>query len=119
VICHSLRRAASVLPVKALVIYTTSGSTALRAARERPAAPILGLTPDVRTARRLALVWGTYPVQTPEAERVAEIVEFAGRVATAQQLAGPGEIIAIVAGMPFGAAGTKTNLLRIERLPGG
>ena len=29
--------------------------------------------------------------------------------------AGPGEIIAIAAGMPFGLAGT-TNLLRIERL---
>jgi pyruvate kinase len=114
-----VRQAAAVLPIKAIVTYTTSGFTALRAARERPAAPILGLTPDVRVARRVALVWGTYPVQTPEAERVAEIVEFAGRVATAQQLAGPGEIIAIVAGMPFGAAGTKTNLLRIERLPGG
>jgi pyruvate kinase len=119
VICHAVRQAAAVLPIKAIVTYTTSGFTALRAARERPAAPILGLTPDVRVARRLALVWGTYPVQTPAAERVAEIVEFAGRVATAQQLAGPGEIIAIVAGMPFGAAGTKTNLLRIERLPGG
>jgi pyruvate kinase len=119
VICHAVRQAAAVLPIKAIVTYTTSGFTSLRTARERPAAPILSLTPDVRVARRLALVWGTYPVRTPEAERVAEIVEFAGRVATAQQLAGPGEIIAIVAGMPFGAAGTKTNLLRIERLPGG
>jgi pyruvate kinase len=119
VICHAVRQAAAVLPIKAIVTYTTSGFTAVRAARERPAAPILGLTPDVRVARRVALVWGTYPVRTPEAERVAEIVEFAGRVVTAQQLAGPGEIIAIVAGMPFGAAGTKTNLLRIERLPGG
>jgi pyruvate kinase len=73
----------------------------------------------VRVARRLALVWGTYGVQTPAAEHVTEIVAFAGRVATDQQLAGPGEIIAIAAGMPFGAAGTKTNLLRIERLPDG
>jgi pyruvate kinase len=117
VICHAVRQAASILPIKAVVTYTTSGFTSLRAARERPAAPILGLTPDVRTARRLALVWGTYPVQTPEAERVAEIVAFAGEVAIAQGLAGPGEITAIAAGMPFGAAGTKTNLLRIERLP--
>jgi pyruvate kinase len=115
VICHSLRRAASVLPVKALVIYTTSGSTALRAARERPAAPILGLTPDVRTARRLALVWGTYPVRTPEAAHVSEIVAQACATARAEGLATPGEIIAIAAGMPFGVAGT-TNLLRIERL---
>ena len=119
VICYALRQAASVLPVKAIVTFTTSGWTSLRAARERPAAPILGLTPDIATARRLALVWGTYPVQTPEAEHVAEIVDYACATAAAQGLAEPGDIIAIAAGMPFGVAGTTTNLLRVARLPGG
>ena len=99
--------------------YTTSGWTSLRAARERPAAPILGLTPDIATARRLALVWGTYPIQTPAAEMLSEIVEYACATAAAQGHAGPGEIIAVAAGMPFGVAGTTTNLLRIARLPGG
>jgi pyruvate kinase len=117
VICHAVREAASVLPVRAIVTYTTSGYTAVRAARERPAAPILGLTPDVRVARRLALVWGTFPVQTPEAAHVSEIVSYACSTASTAGLADPGEIIAIIAGMPFGAAGTKTNLLRIEHLP--
>ena len=54
-ICCALRRATSILPVGAVVTYTTSGSTALRAARERPAAPILGLTPDSR--RHAASRW--------------------------------------------------------------
>ena len=116
VICASLRQAAAVLPVKAIVTYTSSGSTALRAARERPAAPILGLTPDLGTARRLALVWGTYAMRSPEAQLVAEIVQHACRIAAERGLAGPGDVIAIAAGMPFGVAGT-TNLLRIERLP--
>jgi pyruvate kinase len=118
VICQGLRTAAATLPVKAIVTYTTSGSTSLRAARERPAAPILSLTPDAGTARRLALVWGTYAVRSPAAERVAEIVDYACRAASANGLAEPGDVIAIAAGMPFGVAGT-TNLLRIERLPGG
>jgi pyruvate kinase len=117
VICAALHRAASVLPVKALVTYTSSGRTALRAARERPAAPILGLTPDMRTARRLALVWGIYPARTPEAQLVSEIVDYACATAAAEELAGPGDMIAIAAGMPFGAPGTTTNLLRVERLP--
>ncbi len=117
VICHALRRAASVLPVKAVVTYTTSGATALRAARARPAAPILSLSPDVRTARRLCLVWGIHAVRTPMAERMAEIVDYACETAAAEGLAGPGELIAIAAGVPFGVAGT-TNLIRIERLPG-
>ena len=118
VICHALHRATAVLPVKAVVTYTTSGSTALRAARARPAAPILGLTPDVRIARRLCLVWGLYALRSREAGRVAEMVEHACATAAAEGLAGPGELIVIAAGMPFGVAGT-TNLLRIECLPEG
>ena len=119
VICYAVRQAASTLPVKAVITYTTSGFTSLRAARERPAAPILGLTPDIKTARRLSLVWGTFPVQTPAADELAEIVDYACKVAAEEGLAGPGDIIAIAAGMPFGVAGTTTNLLRLARLPGG
>jgi pyruvate kinase len=117
-ICHALRRAAAILPIKAIVAYTTSGLTALRAARTRPAAPILSLSPDVRTARRLCLVWGIHAVRTREAERMSEIVDCACETAASEGLAGPGELIAIAAGAPFGVAGT-TNLLRLERLPGG
>ena len=50
---------------------------------------------------------------------LSEIVEYACATAAAEGHAGPGEIIAIAAGMPFGVAGTTTNLLRIARLPGG
>ena len=119
VICTALRQTASILPIKAIVTYTTSGWTTLRAARERPAAPILALTPDIKTARRLTLVWGTYPIQTPAAEMLSEIVEYACATAAMKGHALPGDILAIAAGMPFGVAGTTTNLLRIARLPGG
>ncbi len=119
VICYALRQAASVLPVAAIVTYTTSGWTTIRAARERPAAPILSLTPDIKVARRLALVWGTYAVQTPESKRLAEIVDYACSTAAATGFAEAGDIIAVAAGMPFGVAGTTTNLLRIAKLPGG
>jgi pyruvate kinase len=116
-ICLAMRSAVALLPVAAVVTYTTSGSTTLRAARERPAVPILGLTPDARTARRLALAWGVHAVQTREAARVTEIVDDACAAAAREGLAGPGDIVAIAAGQPFGVAGS-TNLLRIARLPG-
>ena len=116
VICRSLREAAKILPIKAVVTYTMSGKTTLRAARERPAAPILCLTPELATARRMCLVWGAHAVQTAEAKHVAEIVDQAARSATESGLAGPDDLIAIAAGMPFGVAGT-TNLLRIARVP--
>ena len=65
----------------------------------------------------MCLVWGAHAVQTAEAEHVAEIVDEAARSAIAAGLAGPDDLIAIAAGMPFGVAGT-TNLLRIARMPG-
>ena len=79
----------------------------------------MALTPDIKAARRLTLVWGSYPIQTPAAEMLSEIVEYACATAAMKGHALPGDIIAIAAGMPFGVAGTTTNLLRIARLPGG
>ena len=116
-ICCALRRAAAILPVAATVAYTSSGATAFRAARERPDAPILGLTPDLATARRMTLVWGVHPVRVREVESVDEMVGCAGKVAMAEGFARPGDILAIAAGMPFRTPGT-TNLLRIARLEG-
>jgi pyruvate kinase len=116
-ICCAMRRATGILPVVATVAYTCSGSTALRAARERPAAPILGLTPSIATARRLMLVWGVHPVCMHEVESVDEMVSCAADVAIAEGFGRPGDIVAIAAGMPFRTPGT-TNLLRIARLSG-
>jgi pyruvate kinase len=114
-ICLAMRSAAALLSIAAIVTHTTSGSTTLRAARERPAAPILSLTTEMSIARRLGLAWGVHAVQIGAAARVSEIVEHACETARAEGLAGSDDIIAIAAGMPFGVAGT-TNLLRIERL---
>ena len=118
VICDALRRSAAILPVSALVTYTVSGRTALRAARERPAAPILSLTPDLATARRLALVWGTHAVHVQEFGRLSEIVDNACAITSREGFAKPGDTITITGGMPFGVAGS-TNLLRVAQVPGG
>ena len=56
-VCCAMRRTVALLQAAAIVCYTTSGHTSLRAARERPEAPILSLTPDLAVARRLALAW--------------------------------------------------------------
>jgi pyruvate kinase len=118
VICDALRRSAAILPMAALVTYTAAGRTALRAARERPAAPILSLTPDLATARRLALVWGTHAVHVQEFGRLSEIVDNACAIVTREGFARPGDTITVTGGMPFGISG-GTNLLRIAQVPGG
>ena len=109
------RSVAGLLDVAAMVAYTSSGSSALRMARERPRAPIIGMTPRRTTARRLALVWGVNAVLCHDVMDVPEMTELA--VATVRKLrfAVAGQTIVIAAGMPFGTAGT-TNLLRIAQV---
>ena len=111
----AMRSVAALLAPAAVVAYTSSGHSALRIARERPRAPILGMTPRLATARRLALVWGVHAVLTHDVASVSEMTGFACATAWREHLAAPGEIVVIAAGMPFGAAGS-TNLLRIARL---
>jgi len=114
-ICAALDVIAGLLPVAAIVTYTSSGSTSLRAARERPLPPILSMTPSVETARRLALVWGVHSVHTDDVADVAAMVERACHRARDEGFAKPGDTILISAGMPFGTPGA-TNLLRIAQV---
>ena len=111
-VCDALRRIVHTLPVAATVTYTSSGFSSLRAARERPEAPILSLTPSLRTARRLSLVWGIHSVQAKNIQRVQEMVDNACQAALVEGFADAGQAVVIMAGMPFGVSGT-TNLLHI------
>ena len=114
-ICAALRTVTHILPIVATVTYTSSGSTSLRAARERPRAPILSLTPHIETARMLTLVWGVHSVRSKEVERVSDVLNDASQVALRDRFAKRGELLAITAGMPFGVSGT-TNFLRIATI---
>ncbi|MDF1722022.1 MAG: pyruvate kinase [Minwuia sp.] len=111
-ITAAARQVAETIKAAAIVTYTTSGSTALRAARERPSNPILGLTPKVETARRMALVWGVHSAVTEDAQNFADMVDKACRIARRDGFAEPGQRLVITAGVPFGTPGA-TNILRI------
>jgi pyruvate kinase len=104
-ICHTIG-------AQAVVAFTASGSTALRVARERPDAPIIGLTPHLVTARRLAVVWGVHAVVTPDAHSLTDAVTRAVRVSHTEGFATHGDEIVVTAGVPFGHSGT-TNALRV------
>src|SRR5438552_6187622 len=103
---------ANLVGAAAIVSYTTSGATALRAARERPEAPILVLTSNLGTARRLAVLWGAHCVHTRDVKSFADMVQQAVRIAHREKIAEPGQRVVITAGVPFGTPGA-TNVLRI------
>ena len=111
-ITAAAKQVAQTLNAAAIVTFTTTGSTTLRAARERPTVPILGLTPDVKTARRLVLTWGVHPVETSHFTEFIDVVNCASEVATEEKFAAPGQRLIITAGLPFGTPGA-TNVLRI------
>ncbi|BDB27268.1 pyruvate kinase [Cupriavidus sp. P-10] len=108
----AIRTVADTLPLSACVTYTLSGASALRVAHERPNVPIVGMTPKMETARRLAVVWGVHAVHAEDAKNVEDMVAQASDVALAQGFSPESRPFAIVAGMPFGTPGS-TNLLRL------
>ncbi|WP_337997209.1 pyruvate kinase [Oleispirillum naphthae] len=111
-ISAAARQVAHTLKAEAIATFTFSGSTTLRAARERPLVPILCLTPNLQVARRLTLAWGVHAVVDPGITSFTEAVQRASHVAIRDGFAKQGERLVVTAGVPFGRPGT-TNSLRI------
>jgi len=106
------RQIAETLKLSAIVCYTSSGTTGLRAARERPEVPVLALSPVIETARRLSVVWGLHCVVTGDATDLDDMVNRACRIVVSEEFGKPGDRIIISAGVPLGTPGA-TNMLRI------
>ncbi|HXZ46238.1 MAG TPA: pyruvate kinase [Pseudolabrys sp.] len=111
-IADAARHIADTLDLAAVVCWTSSGSTALRVARERPRPPIVALSPNIATGRRLAVVWGVHCVVTEDAHDQDDMVDRACRFAFKEGFAKAGQRVIIVAGVPLGTPGA-TNMLRI------
>jgi pyruvate kinase len=98
-----------------IVAFTESGSTALRVAREKPDCPVIGLTTNLVVARRMAAVWGVHALLTGAVHSMTEAVSNATKLARLEGFAQKGDEIVVVAGVPFGEAGT-TNALRVATI---
>lgn len=114
-ITAAARQVANTIEASAIVTFTSSGETTLRAARERPEVPILALTPGIKVARRLALVWGVHAVKSQEISTFSEAVQNGCLVAESEGFAQVNDRIVLTAGVPFSVSGS-TNILRIARI---
>jgi pyruvate kinase len=117
-ISAAARQIAETLHLAAICCYTSSGATAMRAARERPRTPIIALSPILATARRLSLVWGLHCVAGPEPDNLEDMIRHACEVALSEDFAKPDERIIVTAGVPLGKPGA-TNMLRVALVEGG
>ncbi len=113
----SARQIASTVSATAMLCYTSSGSTARRIARERPSVPLLAMSHSQITARRLGILWGVQAVHTRDVHSFEEMVAKAKRMALRHNIASGGDRLVIMAGVPFGTAGS-TNVIHVVRLVG-
>jgi pyruvate kinase len=111
-IADAARQIAETLDLSAIICWTSSGSTALRVARERPKPPVVAITPNLATGRKLSAVWGVHCVVAEDAKDLDDMVNRAGSIAFRDGFAKAGQRVIIVAGVPLGTPGA-TNMLRI------
>ncbi|MCC2980470.1 pyruvate kinase [Sphingomonas sp. IC4-52] len=116
-LAEAAKNIAVTISAKAIICFTTSGSTARRVARERPSVPLLVLTPKMETARRLGLLWGTHAVHTRDVDSFEEMVAKAKRMALRQGMVKAGDRVIIMAGIPFRTPGA-TNVLHVVGIIG-
>ncbi len=116
-LAEAAKNIAATVDAKAILCFTKSGSTARRIARERPAVPIMVLTPQIDTARRLGLLWGVHAVHTRDVASFEEMVAKAKRMILRHNIAGAGDRVVVCAGVPFGTPGS-TNVLHVVQIVG-
>lgn len=114
-VCESTYVVAEALKAKAIITASLSGRTAQRVAGERPHNPIICVTPNKSTYHRLALVWGVIPLFVPQFNTIEEMIRVVALEAQNAGVAQTGDVLVIVAGVPFGKGG-GTNLMKVHRI---
>jgi pyruvate kinase len=109
--CHIAEQ----LGAKAIIAYTTSGSTAQRVAKYRPETPILAITTSDSISRKLSLYWGVYALRTGTCASIEEVFLQGTQLAVESGLAVKGDLIVVTAGVPLGTPG-NTNMLKVQRV---
>ena len=116
-LAHACMTIADTVAINAISVFTTSGASARRVTRERPAVPVMVLTPSVTVARKVALLWGAHSVATRDIGSFEEMIAKGKRMALRHGFGGAGSKLLFMAGVPFGMPGA-TNLLHVVTLAG-
>ena len=114
-ICESVAHMTETMNLKAVAVFTQSGSSARLVSKYRPRVPVFAFSPLTGILRRTALYWGVRPVHMPRVRSTDGMVEGASSRLRELGAAKPGDLIAVVAGTPIARRGT-TNLLKLHRI---
>lgn len=99
----------------AIVVFTSTGSSARLVSRYRPPVPIFAITPHDTAARQLSVSYGVIPLPAPDVSSTDEMLAQTDRVMVERGFLKSGQLVVFLAGQPVGRAGT-TNLMKLHRL---
>jgi pyruvate kinase len=112
-ICHT----AEELSLKALAVFTETGSSAALVSKYRPRTPIIGFSPVRETRRRMSLYWSVLPRSIDREYDIDSLAASAEKRLLEEKLVKKGDIVGVIAGTPLATQGT-TNLIRLIRIGG-
>lgn len=114
-ICHAASSAARAISAGAIVAFSERGATARLISKQRPAAPIIAITPFETVKQQMALYWGVRPYTMPQIEQTDARVDEAERRLKQEGLATTGGKIVILSGTRVGQPG-GTNLIKLHEV---
>jgi len=114
-VCHAACHTAEELDAKAVIAFTSSGSTALLVSKFKADVPVIAVTTDRCTLRRVKLYFGVIPVLTGSYRTTDQMFGIAEKAMLTSGLVKKSDLVILVAGIPIGRSGT-TNLIKVHRI---
>jgi pyruvate kinase len=111
-ICESVAHAAQDLDMKAVAVFTQSGTTARLVSKYRPKCPTFAFAHEERITNQLNLLWGVTPVQCDIAPTAEDMVRGAEAELIRRKVVKEGDVMGVISGT-LGASGS-TNLMRLH-----
>lgn len=112
-ISHATCTIAQDLGASAIITSTETGHTARMVSKYRPRAPVAAVTPEPKVLRKMAIIWGVYPILMERAKDTDSMISGAIDMSLGEGIINPGDLVVITAGVPVGVHGT-TNLIKVH-----
>ncbi len=117
----TISRAAKVMvedqDVKAIVVFTLSGMSALWMSKTKPTVPIYAFTPEVKTYQWLGICRGVIPMLVPHADTLETMITHVETAICATTALCTGDQVVVISGFPVGAF-SAPNLALLYTLRG-
>jgi len=114
-VSHAAVHTSEDIRAKAIISFTTSGSTALMVSKWRPACPIIASVTSEKAARKVSLYWGVKAIIMKECKSTDEMIVNVEKAVLEQKLLKSDDLVIITAGVPIGQPGT-TNLIKVHKI---